>query len=173
MIQELEDIIANQLPTLLKEPEKWDSLLIDHFPPVIHRLAYRLSDTRTLFLHKMHNCERSKALLHSHSWALAVKVIEGGYEMGMGESENRDCAPTELKETIVKPGDVYEMLDSRQWHYTKCLPETKYSYSIMLIGPRTRERKALNNDPLSLEQRHSLFDYFKNVPAGAKFVREG
>ena len=163
MIQELEQIIAHKLTDLLQQAEKWDSLLIDHFPPVIHRLSYKLSGTRTLVLHKMHNCEGSKALLHSHSWPLAVKIVEGGYEMGIGQSEpdqDRDCAPIKLTESLVKPGDVYEMLDSRQWHYTKCLPETKYSYSIMLIGPRRRPRKALNNNPLSEEQRKSLFDYF-------------
>jgi len=162
MIAELKDEIKN-LPQYLSQPEKWTSLLIDKYPPVIHRLQYKISDTRSLLLHKLYNCEGEHALMHSHSWPLAVKVIEGGYEMGVGFSNDRSQVPVPVFTSFVKPGDYYEMINSKCWHYTKCSDEVKYSYSILLIGPRERERLAQNNDPLSEEQIKELFDYFNKI----------
>jgi hypothetical protein len=108
MIQELENLIS-YLPFLLEDEDKLDSLLIEKYPPVIHRLSLRLTDNRTLILHKLFHCAGQHALMHSHSWPFALKVIEGGYEMGMGFSADRNQPPQATYKTLVKPGDTYEM----------------------------------------------------------------
>lgn len=159
MIQELQDEII-RLPEYLSQRDKWQSLLINKYPPVIHRLSYKISEHRTLLLHKLHNCQGDHALMHSHSWPFACFVVAGGYEMGVGYSLDRNAVPQATFTCFVKPGDVYEMLDCQMYHYTKPLIQTEASYSILLIGPRTRERQAVNNDPLTQEQETELFNYF-------------
>ena len=161
MISDLETAILN-LNHYLQDRDKWESLLIDRYPPTIHRLSLKIGDNRTLLLHKLFNCQGQKAFMHSHSWSLACKVVEGGYEMGVGFSNDRNIVPQATFTSIVKPGDVYEITNSNTWHYTKCAPETSHSYSIMIIGPRERERKALNNSRLTESQRNEVFDYFDN-----------
>jgi hypothetical protein len=159
MIEELQNELLN-LPEYLKDYNHWHSLLIDKFPPVIYRLSYKISETRTLLLHKLHNCKGDHALMHSHSWPFACLVVNGGYEMGIGYSQTRDIIPTATFTTFVKPGDIYQMLDCNMYHYTKPLNDTEASYSILLIGERTRARQALNNDPLNQIQQKEVFDYF-------------
>lgn len=103
-------------------------------------------------------------LMHSHSWSCAIKVVQGGYQMGIGYSSDRNVVPSPIYSCNVQPGNIYEITSPNIWHYTKCLPSVKYSYSIMLIGPRMRDRKALNNEPLNEQQKEELFDYFlKNI----------
>lgn len=159
MLSELDECLK-ELPKLLQDRDKWESLLIDLYPPVIHRLFLKLSDDRTIVLHKIFPCDPGeKSLMHSHSWPFVVKIIEGGYEMGVGFSKDRKDPPPAIYTTRVKPDDIYEMTSSDVWHYTKAL-NNHPSYSVMLIGKRWRERLAQNNDPLSIDQRNELFDYF-------------
>jgi hypothetical protein len=162
MIEELENLIS-YLPFFLQDEAKWDSLLIDKYPPVIYRLSLKLTDDRTLILHKLFNCEGQQALMHSHSWPFAIKVVEGGYGMGVGFSSDRNHPPQALYKQMIKSGDTYEMNSSDVWHYTKPLKHTEASYSIMLVGNRWRERFAQNNDPLTDQQRREVFDYFNNI----------
>lgn len=162
LAQELEFYVEN-LSVYLQDRAGWSSLSIDKYPPVIHRLSYTINSERTLLLHKLHHCQNEKAYMHSHSWPFAVKVIEGGYEMGVGYSTDRAVVPDATFSCIVKPGDIYQMQDMNMWHYTKPLGDCQASYSIMLLGPRRRERLAQNNDPLSNEQIEQLFAYFDGI----------
>lgn len=157
MIKELEALLP-EIPNLIKNQE-WDTLLINKYPPVIHRLSLKISEHRTLLLHKLFNTEDELALMHSHSWSFACKVLQGGYEMGVGFSSDRSVVPRALMTSMVNSGDIYEMTSPDIWHYTKPL-ENKVSYSVLLIGDRCRERKAENNSPLSLFQKQECIDWF-------------
>lgn len=90
---ELEQEIT-RLGDYLQDQTRWQSLLIEKYPPVIHRLSFLLSPTRTLVLHRLFSCPGAHAHMHSHSWPFALKVIEGGYEMGVGFSSQRDVTPS-------------------------------------------------------------------------------
>jgi hypothetical protein len=161
-IAELEYEIS-RLKEYLQDPHKlWSSLLIEKYPPVIHRLSLKLSITRTLVLHRLFKCQNTHAYMHSHSWPFAIKVIEGGYEMGVGFSSRRNVTPSVTYTTYVGAGNSYEMCSSDVWHYTKILEPVQESYSIMLIGPRQRPRYAQNNFPLNVEQRAAIFTFFKS-----------
>ncbi len=160
MINELKSLLP-YVPDFLKKEEQWGSLLINKYPPVIHRLSFKISETRTLLLHKLFNTKDEKALMHSHSWPFALKLLKGEYEMGVGFSKNREEVPKSIFTSFVKTGDFYEMLTPDIWHYTKPTKETDFSCSVMLIGERSRERKAENNLPLSLAQKKEMFDWFK------------
>ncbi len=149
-----------KLPGYLSHPQRWQSLLINKHPPVIHRLSLKVATDRTLILHKVFPCHRQSAYMHSHSWPFALKIISGGYEMGLGFSDNRNQVPPAVYTTLVKPGDIYEMSSSQIWHYTKPITDQP-SYSVMLIGERWRERQAQNHSPLSHDDKTHLLTYFK------------
>lgn len=158
MIGELKKILPS-LPELLKS-DKWNTLLINKYPPIIYRLSLRLSDSRTLLLHKLFNTEHEQAFMHSHSWSFACKVLHGEYEMGVGYSEDRNNPPQSTFTSFVKAGDYYEILSPNVWHYTKPTKHTEYSYSVMLIGERCRERKAENNLPISQLDKDNMMSWF-------------
>lgn len=159
MIKELQKILP-LIPSFLEDTSKWDSLLIDKYPPVIHRLSLKLSEDRILLLHKLFNTKKQHAYMHSHSWPFACKVIQGGYEMGVGFSTDRNKPPKSIFTSFIKPGDVYEILSPDLWHYTKLTENIDCSYSILLIGERCRERKAENNSFLLTEQKNELISWF-------------
>ena len=64
MISKLQTISKN-LNSYLIQKEKWNSLLINQFPPVIHRLSFQIDKEHTLFLHKLHKC-KSKEIPYLH-----------------------------------------------------------------------------------------------------------
>lgn len=160
MINELKKLLPN-LPSLIKN-ENWETLLINKYPPVIHRLSCRISKDRTILLHKLFNTKNQLALMHSHSWSFACKVLQGEYEMGIGFSQDRNKPPTSIYTSFIKSGDIYEMLSPDIWHYTKPTKDTEFSYSVMLIGERCRERKAENNSPLSIQDKQDVLSWFSN-----------
>jgi hypothetical protein len=164
-LQTLNKEIQN-LPDYLANRDGWVSLLIEKYPPVIHRLFYRINDDYSIYLHKLFNCHGERAYMHSHSWPFALKLIEGSYEMGVGYSSDRDKPPESTFKTIVLPGNVYEMITPDTWHYTKPLPGCDYSYSVMVVGNRIRPRLAQNTSPLTEQQKSELFDYFENFSKG-------
>jgi hypothetical protein len=152
--------LCNDLPNLLKDKNKWKSLNICMFEPVIHRIYINLDNGCSLFLHRIFPCLNSQPLMHSHSWPFVVHVIEGGYNMSIGFSTVRDSPPQPIFKSTVKPGDTYEMLSPDIWHTTHAINTD--SYSIMLVGPRWRSRIALNNDPLDQFDFDHLYSYFLN-----------
>lgn len=155
MIRELNSILE-YLPNLIKL-QSWNTLLINKHPPIIHRCSLQIAPDRTLLLHKVFHTNE-QPLMHSHSWDLACKVLQGEYEMGVGFSSDRNIIPPSIYKTIVKFGDIYEMTSSDIWHYTK--PLTPYSYSVILIGERTRERRAENILPLPAKDKVDMMKWF-------------
>lgn len=100
--------------------------------------------------------------MHSHSWAFALKIIEGGYEMGLGFSASQDIAPEAILTICLQAGDMYEMTSSDVWHYTKCIEHVE-SWSVMLVGPRWRKRKSVNNELLNEMEQAEMFNYFGGI----------
>uniref|UniRef100_UPI0039C4A89D hypothetical protein n=1 Tax=Pseudomonas aeruginosa TaxID=287 RepID=UPI0039C4A89D len=62
-ILKLKDVIDNDIKGLLNSESCWDSLIIEAFPPVIHRLSYKIDENLTIFLHKLFNTNGQKALM--------------------------------------------------------------------------------------------------------------
>ena len=125
---------------------------------MIHRLSLSISSDRTIYLHHVHPCDH--AYMHSHSWPFALRVLEGGYEMGVGFSTDRSSPPQAVHTIDVGPGTMYEMVSPDVWHYTRPTPGMD-SFSVMLVGPRIRPRLALNNSGLSTSQFDTLMDRFR------------
>lgn len=164
MIDELKTLLPG-LSTLLKSGcsgNRWDTQKIDKFKPVIHRLSYRISNERSLFFHKIFNCESSQAYMHSHSYPLACLVVQGEYEMGIAHSAIRD--PVDLTPTVithVSAGQMYQFTSCDMFHYTKVPVHINESWSIVLVGKRERERKSQNNGKLTAQEKEELIEFFK------------
>lgn len=157
MLQELLEL-EKKLPEFLQDETQWDSLLIDKYPPIVHRLSRKISDDRTLLLHKIY--ETDQPYMHSHSYNLAVKCIKGSYETDIGFSQDRKIIPKPIYKHFVKEGDSYEITSSDVWHTTKTLNGLP-SYSIVLIGGRQRGRLAQNIGKLEQKHINELLDFFR------------
>ncbi len=162
MIDELKQLLP-QIPLLIKLRQDWQSLLINKYLPIIHRLSLKISDNRALLLQKVFNTNDKKAYMHSHSWKLACYLYDGEYEMGVGYSEDRNKTPETIFTSFVKSGDIYEILSPDLWHYTKPIKNIECTHSAMLIGERYRERRSENNLPLSEIQKQSMFKWYLNA----------
>ena len=138
------------LPLLAREPDT--SLKIDAAEPRIDRIGYKVK-CGWVYFHEMYPCEW--ALMHSHSWAMACLILDGGYEHGIGYSEVRNKPPATVGFiTHTRPGDLYYMEPGNFWHYTRIVAQGSHpswyrSTSVCLVGKRIRERKAVNNTPLT------------------------
>ena len=140
---------------------EWSSLLIDHKKPVIHRLFTEVRPGRTLYLHRLFHTGNENAFMHSHSWNLACALLSGQYEHGIGFASERDATPKISFRTITKAGDIYEVCDPNLFHYTKPIECTE-TYSVMLVGPRTRPRTSLNNSELNVTDQTNLLNWSTN-----------
>lgn len=70
--------------------------------------------------------------------------------------------PQPIYKTIVKSDDTYKMLSPYIWHSTDVDNTNVCSYSVMIIGPRWRDRLAVNNDPLDQDDFDHIYNYFMN-----------
>ena len=137
-----------ELPTLLQDKAGWNSLDVDYEPPRVERLWRTLSLTGQLpferpyrlYLHRIHPC--SKALYHPHPWPSAIRIVNGGYEMGVGYGSGQEPPPIAARMHLVS-GSSYEMEDIDGWHYV--LPSVP-NLSIMVTG-HPWERWAPGPDP--------------------------
>ena len=147
--------IEEILPDLLKDEGVWKSLYID-FKPIVERLWTDFNGVR-VYLHRIHPCKIEEALFHKHPWPSAMRIVEGTYEMGVGQKDG-DQAPLEMAATIILPaGSAYEMVDPSGWHYVRPL-ETP-TLSLMVAGPPwwPSEKKSKQElKPLSRDQRNDL-----------------
>lgn len=163
MLQRLHEIEA-LLPSLLLDVGGWKTKLIDYHPPKVERL-YRDLDGDRILLHRIHPCEPGEALFHPHPWPSAIAIVEGGYEMGVGQGQE---APRKAAATLVlAPGSRYEMTDPLGWHWVR--PLDRPSLSVMVTGPVWPAEVALEAPrtgnypfpPLSEEARDDLLAAFR------------
>lgn len=135
------DVLAGAeqaLPALLRSSEGWNSLDVTYEPPRVERLwrpfefyseAIQGMATYRLYLHRIHPCDR--ALYHPHPWPSIIKILAGGYEMGVGYGQGQDLLPPIAAKIKLAPGSTYSMTDKDGWHYV--LP-TVPNLSIMITG---------------------------------------
>lgn len=98
------------LPNLLKDKNRWNSLIINKYESIIHRLYTQIDDI--ILNIYMFTCKYDKHSTRSHSWHFAIYIIKGGYEMEVGFSKDRNVIPKPIYKTIIKPGDKYEITSS-------------------------------------------------------------
>jgi hypothetical protein len=157
------DVLArleSELPALLDDPARWNSLDINYHAPFVERLWLPWGDYR-VSLHRILPCEPSDALFHPHPWPSAMRILEGTYEMAVGHG--RGSTPPPIAARIVASGEFrYEMTDPDAWHYVR--PIGRHSLSVMVTGkPWQRESPGASEplQPLDDARRKALFDWFR------------
>jgi len=130
MLGTLNSIIQTELPALLKDPSKWDSLIINRRKPHTYRIFTQLGEYRVC-LHRFDECHADEAFLHPHPWPGAFKVIQGSYSMRLGYSKDRFSKPDMAAEFIMGAGSSYEITNPLTWH--SVIPQ-ELTYTVMING---------------------------------------
>ena len=104
------------LPRLLENPEIWQTLDVDYFPPRVERLWTQYDEFHRLFIHIIHPTT-SPCLFHKHKWPAAFKILRGKYEMGISYSESEITSEDAYKlpnisKIILTKGSYYEMVNT-------------------------------------------------------------
>ncbi len=149
---------------LLDDPDGWDTLDVNYVPPRVERLWRDFEDGR-VYLHRIHPCE--KAFYHSHPWPSAIKILSGGYEMGLGYAPPAR-GPAKPVTIRLPEGASYEMIHPAGWHYVR--PIGAVNYSIMVSGPvwplprRVPKPPAESRKfgPLNADEKASILETFRS-----------
>lgn len=152
----------SELPKLLTSIDEWNSLYVDYSLPIVERLWREWMGFR-IFLHKIHPCDFSTSLYHTHNWPSGMKVVSGKYEMGIGYGPG--STPPPIASTLILPaGSYYEMVDKDAWHYVRPLDD--FAYSIMITGTPWGSGSPKSGTPLrelSQHEKEELFMFFKKM----------
>ena len=147
--------------TLVEEKGKWQSLYIDYEKPIVERVWREYGDYR-IMLHRIHTCEKGKALFHPHPWPSAMSVVDGSYEMEVGFGQGLEKPPVAM--TLRLPKDsVYEMLHLDSWHSVRPIWPYETSMSLMVTGkPWDREvfKSTKRLGPLEDSQKSEILKFF-------------
>ena len=163
------DVLARveaELPTLLVDEAKWNSLDINYHPPRVERLWRSWGEYR-ISLHRIHPCDPKDALFHPHPWPSAMRVLDGVYEMAIGYGAGSTPPPAAAR--IITRGDLrYEMTDIDGWHYVR--PIERPAMTIMVTGkPWARDAAGAEPSeplaPLSLAARAHMLAWYREFYA--------
>lgn len=151
------------LPLLLEDEGSWNDVFIDYHAPFVERL-WRPYGEHRLYLHRIHPCHETQALLHPHPWPSAMR-LHGTYKMLVGYGSG-DAPPPIACSLIMPAGTAYEMIDPDGWHAV--CPVDRPALSVMLTGmpwgrPAPKSNKPLM--PLTREARAQLFQFFREIYA--------
>ena len=151
------------LPKLLLNPELWNSLDVDYFPPRVERLWLKYDQNHRLYIHITHPT-KEECLLHKHRWPAAFKMVDGCYELGMTYSKDEIASKEAYKLPIhihiISAGSYYEMINTNDMHYVKPLGNER-SITLMMSGalfPEADTRKEIVDKKL-----YPLFDVRKKA----------
>ena len=153
-IERLKEFERMVIPALLNQPEKWNSLDVDYYPPRVERLFLEHKNGYRIHLHVIHKTEE-RCLYHKHRWPAVFKQVFGSYKMGVTYSQEEigsDEAHS-MPDVVcfeVSAGSYYEMTQTDAMHYVR--PITPISGSIMLTNelyPEHVFRKEVLNKPLN------------------------
>lgn len=170
MLAILQEVIRNDLPELIQDREKWQSLDVTYEPPHVERVWCQHGDLR-VYLHRIHPVDlEDEPLFHPHPWPSAVRIITGKYEHKVGltaHAEGNKDLPVSmvLSRSILGPGSEYEMANRDAWHSVKPLGHP--SDSIMVVGPLYDPPVEMpsppieKQEPLSEERFNELFNEWK------------
>lgn len=119
------------LPSLLKERDAWDSLIVNRRKPYTYRVFTTLPNGLRLCLHKFDPCHTHEAFSHPHPWPGAFVILNGSYKMNVGYScmGRKDNHPAEVISLILKKYSCYEIIDPCTWHSVIPLEPT---YTVMV-----------------------------------------
>lgn len=167
MLNKLESIL-NILPSLLDDPARWDSLVINRRKPVTERIFTQVGEYRVC-LHRFDICDTTESFVHPHSWPMAVKLLTGCYKMKIGTAASKIGQPTAYSELILPSGSMYAMTDPLVFHSVTPLEVT---HTVMVNGPsfdesirhiEVRTTKGKDLDRLSGEELKLYLKWFKDL----------
>src|SRR5512135_336441 len=157
------DVLARleaELPALLLDDDRWQSLDINYHPPFVERLWTSWNDYR-VSLHRIYPCTEADALFHPHPWPSAMRILDGRYEMAIGYGSG--STPPPIAARFIASADVrYEMTDPDAWHYVR--PIDWPAMTIMVTGkPWKRESPPVGRtlQPLDPARRAELMSWFR------------
>lgn len=172
MLEELNKTLLS-LPTLLDEPEIWDSLIINRRKPHTYRIFTQVGDNR-ICLHKFDVCNREEAFKHPHPWPGAFKVLKGKYQMFVGHSIDLQAQPREVATFIVSAGSSYEIVSPHTWHSVIPLETT---YTVMVNGPpfeyqhkEVRTTKGKDLEKMTKDELLESLEVFKALIGIVQFI---
>lgn len=125
-----------ELPDLLHVFDGWEGIDVLYHEPRVERVWRQWGNLR-ISLHVIHPANKIDCLFHPHPWPSAMRVVHGGYEMGIGYGEGIE-APPEACRVILSAGSQYCMENKDGWHYV--CPADGLNLSVMVSGaPWVRE----------------------------------
>lgn len=174
MIENLKQIEDKMLLSLLMQPDKWNTLLIDYFPPIVERCWIQLGNYR-FYLHFIHKCEAKDALFHPHPWPSAMHVLSGKYEMGLGFGSGMEEPEKMCTVVLENGGAYYDMTHIDGWHYVR--PIGDVCATVMLTG-KPWERDEVKSPgklgPLSMQKKLIMLkwfeEFYRNKVHGQKVI---
>ena len=150
--------VEGLLPELLTDESGWQSVFANTEKPHLRRLWRQWGKCR-IYLHHFTSCESKEEFPHPHPWKMAVRILEGSYNMGTGHSSDHTVMP-ELTYQTYKPGDCYELIERDIWHAIRPLGDE--ALTIMVAGPMIYpENRIHSNTPvrrLTLEEQTSVLN---------------
>jgi hypothetical protein len=161
MLRVLHEGLAS-LPSLLQEPQGWNGLLVTYEQPTVERLWRPLDagDGSRIHIHIIHPCLEGQAYFHPHPWPMAIRVLEGKYEMGIGFSVD-DEPPERFATVMVVPGTEYDMAHPGGWHFVRPLEDPVVS--VMVTGKPQRDcpKPKQPNGSLSENRKFEILETFR------------
>lgn len=135
-LEELPDLIGADGP-------EWNSLDINYHHPFVQRVWLPWREDYRINVHRIMPCSPEDALWHPHSWPSAMLVLDGEYEMGIGDEHTFGeeslwrRSPKIVAKVVLTTGSFYEMVKQSGWHYVAPRVPT---YTVMLTGLPFEER---------------------------------
>jgi len=124
------------LPSLLQDYRIWEGIDVLYHEPRVERVWRQWGDYR-INLHVIHPALRSECLFHPHPWPSSMRVVHGGYVMGIGYGKGVETPQTACEVTLAA-GSEYSMENPDGWHYV--CPQDAINLSVMVSGkPWERE----------------------------------
>jgi hypothetical protein len=132
--------VCEQLPDLLQDRGRWDSLIIDKRRPITRRVFTMMGQLRVC-LHEFEyigNTRDDEAFWHPHAWPAAIHVLNGAYLMGA--RLHREPRARETHQDLLHGHRSRHRLQHDrplEWH--RIIPQTPLVHTIMINGPRWPE----------------------------------
>jgi hypothetical protein len=148
-----------ELPQLLNNWDDWNGLDVLYHGPQVERV-WRQWGTYRINLHVIHPAAK---VFHPHPWASSMRIVHGGYEMGIGYGKGIET-PQEACRVILTAGSEYSMENPDAWHYVR--PVNSLNLSVMVSGqPWGREMPVEpshdDNLPLTSERIWAILSMFQ------------
>lgn len=170
MIEKLKEV-ESILHDLVRQPELWNTLDVDYYPPRVERLWMQYDENHRFFIHIIHPTD-APCLFHKHRWPAAFKILKGSYEMGIAYSEKEISSEEAynipaVSRFIMGENSYYEMINTNTLHYVK--PMSEETISLMITGPLYPEaefRKEIVNKelkPLSNNRKKEILGYLSYI----------